>query len=135
LGIILTIGGKSTDKGAVFIIVFVIVWFGGLIVTLNCQFLGSKVSVCQSICVLGYCIFPIDVAALLLKLLSFLPFGAKLPIAIAAFIWSSICKYLLNKNIASVGFMSQMIEQKKKILATYPIFLFYLFLSWFILAQ
>jgi hypothetical protein len=41
----------------------------------------------------------------------------------------------LKINLASIGFLSQIIEEKKKILATYPIMLFYLFLSWFVLAQ
>jgi len=57
----------------------------------------------------------------------------KIIIALGAFVWSSFCKNFLN--LASIGFMSQLVEPKKKILAAYPIFLFYLFLSWFILAN
>lgn len=45
LSIVLTFGGKSgkdDEKGLIFVVVFVIVWLGGLIVTLNSQFLGAN---------------------------------------------------------------------------------------------
>jgi len=40
---VLSIGYSDNDnKGVVFILVFFIQWVGGLIITLNAQFLGSK---------------------------------------------------------------------------------------------
>lgn len=35
--------------------------------------------------------------------------------------------------IASVGFMSGMVQPEKKMVAVYPVFLFFLVLSWFVL--
>jgi len=35
------------------------------------------------------------------------------------------------KKLASVGFMSTLVSEERKILAVYPVFLFYLFLAWF----
>ena len=36
-------------------------------------------------------------------------------------------------NIGSISFMNVLIEDDKKYIATYPIFLFYLFIDWFTL--
>merc|ERR1712014_174772 len=43
--------------------VFVIVWVGSAVVTLNALLLQGKVSFFQTVCVLGYCIFPLVIAA------------------------------------------------------------------------
>jgi hypothetical protein len=72
-------------------------WFGSIIITLNSQFLGANVSIFQSMCLLGYCLFPINIAALLLKLLPFLPIYVRIIIALVAFLWSSLC----NNNFKS----------------------------------
>jgi hypothetical protein len=69
-----------------------------------------------------------------------MPIIIKIIFALGAMMWSSYCKILkiIVTNfcfLASIGFMSQLVEPKKKLLAAYPIFLFYLFLSWFILAN
>ena len=34
-------------------------------------------------------------------------------------------------NLASVGFMATLTSEEKKLMATYPVFLFYLSLSWY----
>lgn len=126
---------NSNDKqGVKFILIFVIMWIGSLIITLNSQFLGANVSIFQSMCLLGYCVFPINIAAILLKFFHFIPLIFKIAISLAAFVWASLGIYFIY-YIASVGFMSQMVSEKKKLLANYPIFLFYLFLAWFVLAQ
>ena len=36
-------------------------------------------------------------------------------------------------KLASVGFMEALVSEDKRILAVYPVFLFYLFLSWYCL--
>lgn len=43
--------------------VFVIVWCGAALVTVNAALLGGKISFFQSVCVLGYCICPLNVAS------------------------------------------------------------------------
>ena len=64
--------------------------------TLNAKILGGKVSFFQSVCVLGYCIFPINLAAILIAALKFmLPFILKMIIAGVAFFWSSMGNYLI----------------------------------------
>merc|ERR550534_203879 len=44
----------ENDGGPEFAEVFVIVWLGALVVTLNTKFLGGNISFFQSVCVLGY---------------------------------------------------------------------------------
>jgi hypothetical protein len=45
-------------------------------------------------------------------------------LVILSFLWSTA---------SSVGFMSTLVVKEKKYLAVYPVLLFYLFLSWFVL--
>jgi hypothetical protein len=95
LSTILTVG-SSDEKGLAFIIVFVIVWLGAFIITLNTQFLGSTMTFFQSVCILGYCLFPINIAALLVRILYFLPIYIKMVIALAGFVWSSYCNSIFK---------------------------------------
>ena len=93
--------------------------------TLNAKFLGGKISIFQSVCVLGYCVFPIAFASLITLLMkSFLPFFVKAIVVILGFVWATS---------SSVRFMGVLVSKEKKLLAVYPVFLFYLFLSWFVL--
>merc|ERR1712192_57517 len=126
LALALTVSFSSKkDKEVIFGTIFFIIWIGGFVVTLNAKFLGGKVSFFQSVCVLGYCVFPINLSALIIALTKvFLPFFVRALIVIAAFAWSTY---------SSIGFMQALVDDNKKLLAVYPVFLFYLFLSWFVL--
>ena len=53
------------QESLVFALVFVIIWCGAAIVTLNALLLGGNMSFFQSVCVLGYCIFPLNVASII----------------------------------------------------------------------
>jgi hypothetical protein len=54
----------GAEASAVFSTVFFIVWAGSAVVTVNSQLLGGKISFFQSVCVLGYCIFPLNIASI-----------------------------------------------------------------------
>jgi protein YIPF6 len=45
--------------------VFVLVWCGAGVVTLNGQLLGGKLTFFQSVCILGYCLSPLVIACFL----------------------------------------------------------------------
>merc|ERR1712153_228069 len=62
LSMILSWNAPEEQKALVFAAVFVIVWLGSAVVTLNALLLGGNLSFFHSVCVLGYCIFPLDVA-------------------------------------------------------------------------
>merc|ERR1712113_567722 len=64
LGLILALQAPSPDQASyAFADVFVIVWVGSAVVTVNALLLEGKVSFFQTVCVLGYCIFPLVIAA------------------------------------------------------------------------
>ena len=74
---------------------------------------------------LGYCLFPLTIAAFAnMMFMQWLPFFVRVIVVGIAFVWSSY---------SSVGFIAEMVVPEKKGLAAFPVFLFYLFLSWFIL--
>merc|ERR1712059_129509 len=52
-------GSDKADGGPEFAEVFVIVWVGAMVVTLNTKLLGGSISFFQSVCVLGYCLLPL----------------------------------------------------------------------------
>ena len=115
------------DSALVFTAVFVIVWCGAAVVTINAALLGGKISFFQSVCVLGYCLFPLNIVSLICSLISSQNHkNIKLFIIIIGAIWSVK---------ASIGFMAQFVPQDRKALGLYPVFLFYVTLSWMIIAR
>ena len=63
LALAVSIGSPSPSK--VFTIVYGILIFGGAVTTLNVNLLGGKIAFFQSMCLLGYCLFPITFGALI----------------------------------------------------------------------
>nr|XP_033802542.1 protein YIPF6 isoform X2 [Geotrypetes seraphini] len=130
----LMLQGESADskeEGAPqFAEVFVIIWFGAVIITLNSKLLGGTISFFQSLCVLGYCILPLTVALFVCRLVVLLGSGGlvgfivRLVIVTAMFAWSIF---------ASTAFLADSQPPNRKALAIYPIFLFYFVISWMIL--
>merc|ERR1712061_4326 len=102
--------------------VFVIVWVGSAVVTLNALLLRGKISFFQSVCVLGYCIFPLVIAAFCSLLLQII--WLKVLFVCVGFTWSTG---------ASVGFMSELVAEDRKALGVYPVWLFYVAIAWLIL--
>lgn len=64
LSIILSFTAPGDSGSLVFAAVFVIVWFGAAAVTINAQLLGGSISFFQSVCILGYCVFPLTLSAM-----------------------------------------------------------------------
>lgn len=123
LGIMLsTQADNSEQAGLAFALVFIIVWVGSGVVTLNAVLLGGQISFFQSVCVLGYCIFPLVIAAfcsLLMKII-----WLKVIFVVVGFTWATG---------ASVGFMSELVPEDRKALGVYPVWLFYVAIAWMIL--
>ena len=61
---LLSFKAPTNQASLVFAAVFCGVWFGSAIVTLNAQLLGATMSFFQTVCVLGYCVFPLTISAL-----------------------------------------------------------------------
>jgi hypothetical protein len=64
LSLFLSFAARNNQSTAVFTGIFSLVWFGMAVVTFNLKLLGSRLSFFQSVCVLGYSLFPLVIAAL-----------------------------------------------------------------------
>ncbi|KAI8638660.1 Yip1 domain-containing protein [Parasitella parasitica] len=124
LAIVLSVRAPDNQAVAIFTSVFVIVWLGAAVVTLNAKLLGGAVSFFQSVCVMGYCLFPIVVSAIVATFVRLI--WVRLPVSIVTFAWSTF---------ASIGFMSdsQTHLEKRRALAVFPLFLFYFVIAWLVL--
>ncbi|CAE7022695.1 yipf6 [Symbiodinium sp. KB8] len=120
LGIMLSM--RADQASLAFALVFVIVWVGSGIVTLNAVLLKGKISFFQSVCVLGYCIFPLVIAAFCSLLLQVI--WLKVIFVCVGFTWATG---------ASVAFMSELLPEDRKALGVYPVWLFYVAIAWLIL--
>ena len=97
LGIILCFTSKK-NSGFVFSMIFIIMWIGTMIITINSSLLGGKLALMQCICLLGYCTFPAVVASLFNRVIfKFLPSIGKLIIVFISFVWPTEGKFILNK--------------------------------------
>eukprot|EP00742_Colponemidia_sp_Colp-10_P001212 GILJ01001305.1.p1 GENE.GILJ01001305.1~~GILJ01001305.1.p1 ORF type:complete len:217 (+),score=18.32 GILJ01001305.1:44-652(+) len=127
LSLTLSVGAPESQKSLLFSASFVIVWCGAAVVTLNALLLGGNISFFQSVCVLGYCIFPLNIAALFIATLTnVLPLAVKFVFVVAGFVWATT---------SSVGFMAALVPDNRKALAVYPVLLFYVCIGWMILIQ
>ncbi|KAG2741238.1 Yip1-domain-containing protein [Suillus brevipes Sb2] len=114
LGIMLSVNAPSNQSLGVFTSVVVIVSVGSLVVTVQAKLLGGRVSFFQGLCALGYCIAPLDIAALI----------------------SCFVHVIWVGHLASVNFLDgTKIEPQRILLAVYPLLLFYFVLAWMILIQ
>lgn len=119
LAVILGANAADTQKGVIFAAVFILVWLGSGLVTINAKFLGANVSFFQTICVMGYCVAPMCLAAIIT---SFIPFLLlRLVIDVLALAWSTY---------ASLRFIRGTVKAEREVLVVYPVFLFYTFMTW-----
>ena len=119
----MTLAFRASEKGSTFTLIFIIFWIGSILVYLNANLLGIKVSIFQIICLLGYCLFPLNIAAIILSLGKFFEF-LRLIILIACCTWSS---YSIR------GFLLNLASKDQSLLVIYPAILVYLFISGVIL--
>ena len=113
---------NSTDKSQTFVLVFLIFWIGSFLVFGNAYLLGVKTSIFQIFCLLGYCLFPLDVSAFILSFSSFLDLIRFIIIGLSCF-WSLY-------SISS--FLKSLSTPEKRYLVLYPSILLYIYISWFI---
>ena len=95
LGLVLSWQKSAENSGTVFVMIFGIVWIGGLIVSLNSQFLGINLSLYQCICILGYCMLAIVLASIINLLLGFLPTIFHICVSLTGACYSTFSKFIL----------------------------------------
>lgn len=132
LAIFLSISSPAEQAATVFCTVFGIVWVGAAVVTLNAQLLEGKLSFFQSVCVLGYCVSPLCISAILCQLAQLLMGGGILDLVLrSVFVlvgggWAAR---------ASSAFLTDVVPEKRRSLAAFPLFLFYLAIAMMVFIQ
>ncbi len=132
LSVILSMQAPDEFGGYVFALVFVLVWLGSAIVTMNAILLRGNVSIFQSLCVLGYCMLPLVLASIVcLVVEKFSPndliTSVLRSIAVTGgIVWGSR---------ASIGFMSDLLPPERRALGNYPVILLYSAIGWVILVS
>lgn len=108
------------QSSVVFSGVFVLIWAGQAVVSLNIKLLGGTISVFHALCVTGYCLFPLVLSALMSSIVRLI----LVRIIFDAFmvIWAI---YAATKGLQDSG-----VEPGRVILATFPVGLFYTGLGW-----
>ncbi|XP_043711039.1 protein YIP4b-like [Telopea speciosissima] len=122
LGLILS-WSASVKKSEVFAVAFALLAAGAIILTLNVLLLGGHIIFFQSLSLLGYCLFPLDVGALICML--------KDNVIIKVVV---VCVTLAWSSWAAYPFMSSAVNPRRKALALYPVFLMYISVGFLIIA-
>ncbi|CAL5199338.1 unnamed protein product [Lathyrus oleraceus] len=122
LGLILS-WSASVKKSEVFAVAFALLAAGAVILTLNVLLLGGHIIFFQSLSLLGYCLFPLDVGALICMLKNNVIL--KMVVVCVTLAWSSWAAY---------PFMSAAVNPRRKALALYPVFLMYVSVGFLIIA-
>ncbi|KAF4125297.1 hypothetical protein GMORB2_4137 [Geosmithia morbida] len=106
----------AEQKDEVFSGVFATIWLGEALVTLQIKLLGGNISFAQSVCIIGYTLFPLVIAALLSAL--GLHWIARIPVYLLLVCWALAAG-------ASILGGSGVVKNRVGI-AIYPLFVFYL---------
>ncbi|KAE8447748.1 hypothetical protein EG329_010142 [Mollisiaceae sp. DMI_Dod_QoI] len=86
LSLFLSFRADSAQKSLVFSGVFAMVWIGEAVVTMQIKLLGGNISFAQSVCIIGYTLFPLVIASLLSVFN--LPTVARVPVYLFLVLWS-----------------------------------------------
>lgn len=113
----------SVKKSEVFAVAFALLAAGAIILTLNVLLLGGHIIFFQSLSLLGYCLFPLDVGAVICMLKDNVI--VKVIVVSVTLAWSSWAAY---------PFMSSAVNPRRKALALYPVFLMYVSVGFLIIA-
>lgn len=85
-----------------FVLLFFSVFVGAMVVTFNTRVLGGQISYLQSVAILGYCLFPLFIAALVVQVMRFVQFfnrWVRLACILAATFWCILCNFVLIQHL------------------------------------
>lgn len=117
LAITLSLGAQTASK--TFSLVFALVSVGACVLTVNVVLLGGTIGFFQSLCLLGYCLFPMDVAAIVC-----------VTVDIQLVRWIVVPIMVLWASWASIPFIGGAVPANRRALAIYPLVLLYIALGW-----
>lgn len=123
----------KTDGHLIFATVFFSNVIGASLVTLNATFLGLKASFFATVCLMGYCLFPLTASAFVIIILSsVLPYYVRLVIVAGSFCWACLCKMQFDLSGATL-LMIPFSQKGQGFLLLFPVCLYYLFQAVFII--
>ena len=117
LALILSAG--SPKPSTVFSLVFGVCAAGAVVLTANVGLLGGNIGFFQSLCLLGYCLFPLAAAA-----------GAATLIPLPPVRWAVVGVGLGWSVWAALPFIGGSVPPARRALAVYPLLLLYATLGW-----
>ena len=120
----LTLTLNTKEKGQITSLIFIIFWVGGAIIFLNNHFLGVKASIFQMFCLLGYCLFPLNVAAIIVTVINLFELVRFIIVGVAC-LWSIY---------SSSDYLRIITTHDQRYLVLYPCILFYLYIAWLVFA-
>ena len=115
---------NTKEKGQITSLIFIIFWLGGTIIYLNNQFLGVKASIFQIFCLLGYCLFPLNIAAIIITIINFNDL-------IRLILVGGACGWSIY---SSSDYLKVITNHEQRYLVLYPCILFYLYIAWLVFA-
>ena len=118
----LTLTFNTKEKGQITSLIFIIFWLGGSIIYLNNYFLEVKTSIFQIYCLLGYCLFPLNISAIIVTIINSYDFFRLIVVGISCFLSIK----------ASSDYLKVITNNEQRYLVLYPCILFYLYIAWFI---
>jgi hypothetical protein len=117
-----TLSIRSSNKSHTIISIFAIFWIGNLLVYINGNLLNSNIKFFQTICLLGYCLFPLNISAFILAITNFYEIIRFIIVLLTCF-WSLF---------SIEGYFRIVSSPHQKYLVFYPAILMFAFISWFI---
>ena len=117
-----TLAFRSNEKSDIFILIFMLFWGGSFLVYLNTNLLGLSISFFQIYCLLGYCLFPLNISALIVTIINSYDFFRLIVVGISC--------YISIKS--SSDYLNVITNNEQRYLVLYPCILFYLYIAWFI---
>ncbi|RMY12702.1 hypothetical protein D0867_07676 [Hortaea werneckii] len=120
LSTLLSLTAQTAQRSYVFSGVFATIWIAEAAVTLQIKLLGGNISFFQSVCIIGYTLFPLCIASLLSAL--GIPMIVRIPVYIVLGLWS------LAAGVSILG--GSGVVKGRVALAVYPLFIFYVGLDY-----
>ncbi|TKA22057.1 hypothetical protein B0A50_08436 [Salinomyces thailandicus] len=115
LSTLLSLTAQAKQRSYVFSGVFATIWIAEAAVTLQIKLLGGNISFFQSICIIGYTLFPLCIASLLSAI--GIPMIVRIPVYIVLGLWS------LAAGVSILG--GSGVVKGRVVLAVYPLLIFY----------
>ncbi|KAK0266296.1 hypothetical protein LTR91_018538 [Friedmanniomyces endolithicus] len=116
LSFLLSLNAREEQRSLVFSGVFATIWIAEAVVTLQIKLLGGHISFFQSVCIIGYTLFPLVIASLLSALHVY--WVVRIPVYSVLGLWS------LAAGVSILG--GSGVVKGRVALAVYPLLVFYL---------